>query len=316
MPELAGFPSLTCFRVFFVTWMDLLATSITSFLTVCHDITKLDIQHATFQTPHQVIALLARLPRLEKVIVHSKMISEYSYQTWTLPELLGPPIPPRNLQIIRLHLKFRNYCWPSIFSWIVEGQSTVRMLGLGLLWGEDLPAIGTRLGTLAPVLCDLDLALMSKITAHQVETHLAPYLARLTRVTHLTLRIGCRGSMPVHWYASLALLTALPRSPAALKTLTIFLAFDWTHLQRLDWAHLYAAVRMHTRLRFLQFRVDGRPLKSERAMEVIWKHVAPEIAARSRFLVYFVAELRILDAAYLEAALASFVYSPRARTTA
>ncbi|KAJ7190832.1 hypothetical protein GGX14DRAFT_603407 [Mycena pura] len=279
--KLTGFPSLTCLRLSYICWTHLSATSVDAFTAVFHDITELDIQHSTFEKPHQLIALLACLPRLEKVTVHTQLLYD---ETWmqALPGLPTPSAPPGSLQVVRLRLDSYDTCpCASILSWIVNGPPTVRVLKLGRIWREGLPAVGPHLRTLGPVLRELDLDLASFISAREVGKHLAPHLACLPHIAHLTVHVDLSESEPKHcqWYACLALLGALPRAPPALEKFTM--VFTGKYLpEDFDWAHLYAEVRAHTRLRLMRFHLQSSISNVRRAMEEIRRLVAPEFAAR------------------------------------
>ncbi|KAJ7210827.1 hypothetical protein GGX14DRAFT_394452 [Mycena pura] len=72
IPKLAGFPSLTCVRVFSAHWTDPSAAPVIACSKAFHDITELEIRHTTFRTPHQLIVLLGRFAWLEKVTAHVK----------------------------------------------------------------------------------------------------------------------------------------------------------------------------------------------------------------------------------------------------
>ncbi|KAJ7210864.1 hypothetical protein GGX14DRAFT_450381 [Mycena pura] len=284
VPKFAGFPSLVCLKVFHVYWTDLAAASVAAFIAAFHDITQLDIQHATFDTPHQLMALLTRLPRLETVTVHTKFHSDRSWMP--APALSDPP---RSLQVVRLCLDCIGYDpWSGIIGWIVTGPPTIRELRLGEIWGKNLPSVGTLLRTLGFALRELDLQFVSSITTGEIERDLAPHLTFTTHIRHLTLRFSVYERNPGEWYSSLAFLAALTSEPAALETLTLVLKIwmlDFVReLTHFDWAPLQAAVRAHTQLRLLRFQVYNRYSNSSRngtaTVEKIFKSATLEFAVR------------------------------------
>ncbi|KAJ7210862.1 hypothetical protein GGX14DRAFT_565457 [Mycena pura] len=281
--KLAGFPALTCLRVSYEHWIDLSPSSVATIVPVFHDITELDIQHSNFAAA-QVIALIACLPRLEKVMIHFLADTRMHALPW-LPVPPDPPDPPRNLQVVRL----RQECTSGspcigILSRIAKAPLTVRVLGLGEISRKDLPAVGTHLRVLGPALCDLDLEFETHISASDIETDLAPHLACLTHITKLTAHIDVSDALYAGWYSPLTLLAALPSEPATLETLTIVLANYDLHLmdpELFDWGPLHAAARAHTRLRLLQFHVHTSYFSVDPvlAMKKIRKDVAPLFAA-------------------------------------
>ncbi|KAJ7210777.1 hypothetical protein GGX14DRAFT_394407 [Mycena pura] len=272
IPELACLPSLTCLRVY-ARWTDLSADSVTKFIAVFHDIREIVIDSPTIEAQH-LVALLARLPRLEKVVVNTLFMT-LATGMQTLPK---PPDPPRSLQSVRLCLEYPDSPM-FILNWIVKDPPNVRTLGLSRIWPEELPVVGTHLRTLGPTLRELDLELVTPTSSRVVTESLAPHFACLAHVAHLTVRVDLYGFEPKHWGAYWTLLEALPRAPAALETLTIGLSGTFEYLQHLDWAHLYAAVRVHTRLRLLRFLVP-RHIFGESVVEEIRNRVEPDFAAR------------------------------------
>ncbi|KAJ7223490.1 hypothetical protein GGX14DRAFT_694409 [Mycena pura] len=281
IPKLAGFLSLKCLRMFYVHWTDLSADSVTNFITVFHNITELEIKNTTLETPHHLIALLARLPRLEKVTVRT-MFRTMATEMRKMPGLPMPPDPPRNLQVFQLREYDHTSLFGSILKWIAKGP-TIHTLRLGWIWPNDLPDVGTHLRTLGPTLRDLHLDLVSSTSSRTVTENLGPHLACLEHVAHLTLRVRLSTK---HRDASWALLAALPHEPAALETLTVFLEGDWMYLHNLDWEHFYATVHAHTRLRLLRFRVDSG-IDTSWIVKEILKYVQPEFAARGSVEVDF-----------------------------
>ncbi|KAJ7210770.1 hypothetical protein GGX14DRAFT_565375 [Mycena pura] len=250
IPKLAGFPSLTCLRVFHVCWTDLSADSVNKFLAVFHDITELDIQNTTFEAPHHLIALLARLPRLEKV----------------------------TLQVVRLQ---RKYGYPSpfdsILKWIAKGPPPIRTLRLSGIRPDELPDVGTHLRTLGPTLRDLDLHLVSSTSSRTVTESLAPHLACLAHVAHLTVHVSlCEHKR--HWKAYRALLAALPHEPPALETLTIFLE-GRVYVNHIVFGHFNSTIRAHTRLRLLRISLQGGLYNSWEVKEFL-RQIKPKFAAR------------------------------------
>ncbi|KAJ7210814.1 hypothetical protein GGX14DRAFT_450317 [Mycena pura] len=279
--QLTGLPSLTCLRVFYVSWIHLSDPSLTAFISAFRDITELDIERAAFIAPHHLIAMLARLPRLEKVSVHTTFIEDEAPARE--PLLLPPPDPPRKLQHVRLCMRSNDGdSFSPLINWIGTGPPTVCALELSILWSRSLPAVGRLLRALGPVLRSLDLKLLNHVTSHDVDTDLAPPLALSTHIAHLTIHIALRRfhapNTPPH--APWALLAALPHAPAALETLTIVLTIDFMYMiGALDWAHFNAALRARARLRRLQFRVHCNHAIGAVAEE-IRKRIAPEFVAR------------------------------------
>ncbi|KAJ7210844.1 hypothetical protein GGX14DRAFT_542927 [Mycena pura] len=277
----SSFPSLTCLRVFDAYCTNLSAGSLTTVIAVLHDITELDIQRTTFDTPHHLVALLARLPRLKKVTIQTEFVEGTGWLQ-TMPGMPPPPDPPRSLQVVQLHLEYLDHRPRSsiLLEWLFKGPPTVRVLALGRVLREAMPAIGTYFRTLGPVLCDLELYLEGYVSSRNVETDLAPHLVCLTNITHLTLRIDVWVLQPKHWYAYLALLESLPREPTRLETLTIILSIDYVRwVDSLDWGRFHAAVRTRAQLRLLRFRVLSRYRAAEASVVEIRKRVASELAA-------------------------------------
>ncbi|KAJ7192430.1 hypothetical protein GGX14DRAFT_480110 [Mycena pura] len=275
IPKLAGFPSLLSLRVFYVCYLS--ADSVNKFLAVFHDITQLHIHGTTFEAPHHLIALLARLPRLEMLTVRT-MFRTPATGIQKLPGLPMPPDPPRSLQVVGLHLEYGyTSLFGSILKWIAKGPPPIRTLRLSGIWPDELPYVGNHLRTLGPTLRDLDLHLVSSTSSQAVTENLTPHLACLAHVAHLTVRVGIGNR---HWNAYCALLAALPHEPAALETLTIFLDGHWVYLDGHDWVPFYAAVHVHTQLRLLRIRVDSG-LFSSWAVKEILSQVDPEFAARA-----------------------------------
>ncbi|KAJ7208320.1 hypothetical protein GGX14DRAFT_634026 [Mycena pura] len=328
--KLPGFPSLRCLRLLHIRWTSLPDILLTSFTAVFRDITQFDLDNATFATTHHLIDVLACLPRLERSTVYAVFLKNraepvrpsvvgprlVSTLPWysllavvvvvaraALRAALAPPPPPRKSPLPRepphclRELRLCLPCWDSfdpIISWIGTGPPTIHALKLGILPITSLPAVGNLLRILRSVLRDLELDFPSHITSLDIETHLAPHLARTTHITHLTIHSGFR-SIHMLQHASWTLLDALPREPETLETLTIILKINsfTTILQALDmfdWANLNAALRARPRLRRLRFHLHWNNHRerlrfrwnnpTDEAVKEIRRRVAPEFMSR------------------------------------
>ncbi|KAJ7192422.1 hypothetical protein GGX14DRAFT_701390 [Mycena pura] len=253
-----------------------------AFITVFHDITELIMYRSTFGTPHDMIALLACLPLLEKVEVDADFPSNW-LSSQALPV---PPEPPHSLKAVQLSLSsLYQDPWSCILDWIAQSPPTVCALKLRALPSTSLPAFRTVLCALGPTLYDLYLCLRSGVSSHDIETVLSPHLGCLTQLTHLTICINLlaqRDPPHAHLDAYSALLDALPREPAVVETLTLNILYVFTlkHLVLFDWVRFCVAARAHTRLRLLRFLAHERTPNDEAVLEKLRNRVVSDFAAR------------------------------------
>ncbi|KAJ7090093.1 hypothetical protein C8R44DRAFT_818137 [Mycena epipterygia] len=217
-------------------------------LALFHNITELDIHVSTFATPYQLALLVSHFTHLQKLSVDPMFLGSDIAP-------LSPGVP-RNLHFVRFRSAAGNENPTNSFlSWLcaVSPPPSIRVLELSMLGTGSLPAAGALIRALGADLEALDLKLIYRVTAADINKHID--LSRNTRLQRLTIHVSLRrflfpathaGGAHAPW----ALLSALH---AKITTLTIVLALDTVDLiDNLDWAFLSTALRTHPPLSALQ----------------------------------------------------------------
>ncbi|KAJ7161798.1 hypothetical protein C8R43DRAFT_947313 [Mycena crocata] len=252
--QLPPFPALRCLRLSHIHWTGVSQTSVDSLAVLFANITQFDLHLVTFDTPHQLFALISRFCRLQRTSLNANFLSIPSTQL-----LVDAPEVPSSLEFMRFRTGLNTTSNPAghLAAWLCSSDRSpaIRVLELGIVAATSLPSVGALLRALGPELHDFDLGLMHHVTAAQIATHIdLSQNISLKRLTiHLSLRRFLSATATQH--APWALLAA-PRS--TIEMLTIVLKLDSIDiLDNLDWVHLNAVLTaaQFSSLQRLQFIV-------------------------------------------------------------
>ncbi|KAJ7059230.1 hypothetical protein C8F01DRAFT_1254914 [Mycena amicta] len=292
VPQLGVLDALLRLRVFYLPWIGVSRTSIDTFASVFRGLVHLVLSHTNFASPYDLVSLLGRLTALEQVAVHGTFLHDAPREgdpghasSLTKAAILGPA-PPPNLAVVRLKIRSNTGDpFTYIALWLAARPPPLRVFEAGLLWPDSIPAIGFLCGTMGAGLRELDLQLLNHVTANDIQNHLK--LSENPNLEHLTLHIGLRRfhAPSTRPHAPWAVLAALPANEhTSLKSLTLVLLIDYIYMfDSLDWPHLNAALRPHTRLKALNFLVHCHNTISDQEQMVgpeLRKRVADDVKAR------------------------------------
>ncbi|KAJ7785009.1 hypothetical protein DFH07DRAFT_1054480 [Mycena maculata] len=236
--QLPVFPSLTRLRISHAYWAGVSMATVDSLVQMFANITALDLHLVTFDTPHELAALISCFTRLRGMSLYTPFLDSGSSGRTT-----DLPLAPSTLELVRFRSGPSSGDPPGHFiAWLHAGDQppAIRSLELGILAATSLPSVGALLHALGPELHDLDLAFMYHVSAVDIGSYID--LSQNTNLRGLTIHLSLRRfrSPTAVRLGSWALLAAVR---SGLTTLTIVLSLDTIAvLDNLDSAHFIATL--------------------------------------------------------------------------